>query len=261
MKETTMVKGLRRQGKQAVRQSKDNGQVFSTEVANQHLQLRQYYAEMFKLVDCFHFNSSVARDYYQQFFPEIQGKVIPITHAGLVDHRKERAPHPTAPLKIGYVGPYDQKKGFTLLKEALLGMDNHQGWQAEFFGDILDDDLFSQPNVTNHGIIPAAKMPEALAKLDLLVMPSRWHETFGLVGLEALLVGTPCLMSERVGAKDLIPEEWVFTSQAELEAKLNNLINTPTEVTKMMEFVKQINLTYSLSSHIEKLRQAVLLEN
>ena len=68
-------------------------------------------------------------------------------------------------------------------------------------------------------------------------------------------------MSERVGAKDLIPEEWVFTSQAELEAKLNNLINTPTEVTKMMEFVKQINLTYSLSSHIEKLRQAVLLEN
>ena len=32
------------------------------------------------------------------------------------------------------------------------------------------------------------RMLEALAKLDLLVMLSRWHETFGLVGLEALLV-------------------------------------------------------------------------
>ena len=70
-------------------------------------------------------------------------------------------------------------------------------------------------------------MLEALAKLDLLVMLSRWHETFGLVGLEALLVWTPCLISKQVGAKDFIPEEWVFVSQEELEAKLRKFIRPP----------------------------------
>lgn len=68
--------------------------------------------------------------------------------------------------------------------------------------------FFNQSRVTNHGIVSSSELTEAYKKMDVLVFPS--HETFGFVVLEALLSGTPCLVSDTVGAKDLVPQNWYF---------------------------------------------------
>ncbi len=41
-------------------------------------------------------------------------------------------------------------------------------------------------------------------RMDLLIVPSIWYETFGYVVLEALSHGVPVLMSGRVGARDIL---------------------------------------------------------
>jgi len=40
--------------------------------------------------------------------------------------------------------------------------------------------------------------------MDVLAVPSSWMETFGMVVLEALSCGVPVIVTEKVGAKDII---------------------------------------------------------
>lgn len=54
-----------------------------------------------------------------------------------------------------------------------------------------------------HRYVPwgdASTVGDALRACRALVLPSLWHETFGLVVLEALSVGTPVIVSDTVGA-------------------------------------------------------------
>lgn len=253
-KESKLVKKLRKKGKRTIRDTQASTNRFTAKQVAQRKHLREYYLAMFKLVDEFHFNSTVAEGYFKRFLPQAHGKVIPITHAGLKDLREQRSAEIEAkPLRIGYVGPYDHKKGFDLLKQALLAMEQTDAWQADFYGDIVDDQLFKRENITNHGVVPSYQVAAALKQLDVLVMPSRWHETFGLIGLEALLVGTPCLMSSQVGAKDLVPKDWIFQSEVDLQQRLMDLILNPSKVSLMKREVKQLSLSYSMNEHTQLL--------
>ena len=85
--------------------------------------------------------------------------------------------------------------------------------------------------------------------MDVLIIPSQCFETFGFIGLEALLVGTPCLMSNRVGAKDLVPKNWIFQSETNLQQELIDVISNPNKVSLMKRQVQQLELNYSMIEH------------
>lgn len=53
------------------------------------------------------------------------------------------------------------------------------------------------------GVLPARELPALYGGADLYAMLSRF-DTFGLVVLEAMAAGLPVLVSDRVGAKDLV---------------------------------------------------------
>jgi glycosyltransferase involved in cell wall biosynthesis len=59
--------------------------------------------------------------------------------------------------------------------------------------------------VTVLGPLPQAELAARFRTADCLVLPSR-HESFGMVVPEALATGLPVLVSDRVGAKDLVTE-------------------------------------------------------
>jgi glycosyltransferase involved in cell wall biosynthesis len=59
------------------------------------------------------------------------------------------------------------------------------------------------------GFLNQGAMPRALAAADCVALPSQ-SETWGLIVNEALAVGTPCVVSDRVGcAPDLIRDDIV----------------------------------------------------
>lgn len=62
-----------------------------------------------------------------------------------------------------------------------------------------------QPRLTECGKLTQAEFARQLAQAHCLVLPSRC-DSFGLVGLESLAVGTPVLVSDRAGVHELIEE-------------------------------------------------------
>ncbi|MFQ6725802.1 glycosyltransferase [Limosilactobacillus reuteri] len=253
LKESKLIKYIRSQSKSNL-VTQSNYDFFSSEEVNYRYELRKYYFEMFKLIDIFHFNSSVSKEYFKQYIPDIKGKIISITHGGLQDCRREddNLNHNT-PIRLGYIGPYDEKKGFFRYTKILKELSNKGKFEAHFYGDIVDNSIFNNKSFINHGVLPSLELNKEYKKLDVLIVPSLWHETFGYVVLEALLNGTPCLVSSNVGAGDLLPDSWVFKNKSELKNKLVDLIDDPQKVEQMKYEVKQLNLPYKIDEHVNRI--------
>lgn len=249
-KEKKIMKMVRRRSKEQI-SFENNNKKRSLLDAKKRFKLYRYYLEMYHFVDKFHFNSTVSSNYVKKFLPKSAGEILPITHANLIDQRDSKILKKHDLLRIGYVGPYDHKKGFFRLLEISKCLN---GISIDFYGDIANNECFNQQNIRNHGIISADKLKKAYRKMDILVVPSLWHETFGFVVLEALLQGTPCLVSENVGAKDLVPNNCIFHDDSELIFKLNDLKN-PQKLAELNKKIKTLNVVYKMSDHTNKLRK------
>lgn len=89
-------------------------------------------------------------------------------------------------------------------------------------GGVSESDLAKRarrlPNVTYRSFIPQPELFEEMAKHDVLLLPSRF-DSFGMVVPEAMAVGVPALVSDRVGAKCIIeayPDSgWIVPCDAE----------------------------------------------
>jgi len=119
-----------------------------------------------------------------------------------------RAPSPD--LRFGYIGALAAHKGVDVLLRAFRRL-SRPDVALHLFGFVVPDDPFGaclrgiaagDPRIHFRGRYDNARLPELLAGVDAVVVPSRWHETFSLVTREALLAGLPVVAS-RVGG---IPE-------------------------------------------------------
>lgn len=247
-KESKLIKKVRKSRKTQLNNKADS-ESFTIEQARLRLKLRQYYLEMYRLIDDFHFNSSVAQDYIMQYLPGVQGKVVPITHSGLTDNRQRRYEKHDK-LVVGYVGPYDQKKGFYRLAKIAESMPDVT---FKFYGDVVDSLVFQKSNVENYGVVSSASLQQAYRDMDVLVVPSLWHETFGFVVLEALLQGTPCIVSDTVGAKDLIPLEARCKNDEEIIGRIEKLKEIG-ELATIRSRVRDLDLDYKLAQHVRNIK-------
>lgn len=209
------------------------------------IHLRNYYRELFNTIDFFHFNSNLSMKEYKKYLPDIHGKVIPITEKSL-DSITPIIKNQKSYISFGYIGPYDEKKGFYLLKKLLYMLrKEYTDFDIHFYGDIKNDNLFSEYWAENHGILRHNEIRKAYEKIDILIVPSLWHETFGLIVLEALKYGVPCLVSSNVGAGDLIDNsDSIFDNEIELYKKMKDILNG-----NSIKYQTCNNITETFSEH------------
>ncbi|NYI40428.1 glycosyltransferase family 4 protein [Demequina lutea] len=107
----------------------------------------------------------------------------------------------SVPLKLLFVGQVNQRKGIGHLLEALDLLDP-QKVHLDVIGpatpNIEKRIRRDYPGVSLHGTMPRFKVKQAMAKADVLVLPSL-AEGFALVGLEAMSVATPTLVTAETG--------------------------------------------------------------
>lgn len=259
LKDSTVVKKLRSNGKAKVSllDEESDPEVLDKKEIEKRYRLRKYYLEMYQKIDFFHFNSSVSEKYVKKFIPTAKGQVIPITHSGLSDNRNKSEYLPNTPVRLGYVGPYDKKKGFFVYTRVLQRLEKTDNFRAEFYGDVVERPVFVDKHFVNRGVVPSEKLTGAYGNFDILIVPSLWHETFGFVVLEALLQGTPCLVSKNVGSQDLVPSEWVFDDEDELGEKLSYLLANPKKIVPMHEEVRKLRLEFSMENHADTIERVV----
>lgn len=65
-------------------------------------------------------------------------------------------------------------------------------------------ELSSYMNI--YGRYNYSQLESIFENTDVLIVPSIWYETFGYTVLEALSYGVPVIVSDTVGAKDIIAE-------------------------------------------------------
>lgn len=119
----------------------------------------------------------------------------------------ENAP-PPAQFRILFAGQIGLRKGLRTLLEALT-LAGHDTWHMDFIGAKLPESAadfaaYRGPVPLHfHGNLSQADLAERMRQSSVLVLPSL-EEGFGLVVPQALNCGCPCVVSDRVGGKDLL---------------------------------------------------------
>jgi glycosyltransferase involved in cell wall biosynthesis len=109
-----------------------------------------------------------------------------------------------------FSGATIHRKGFDLLLEAFdRARAAHPGVRLRLAGPRGDSahllDRRGPEGIDALGALPQPELAAELRRADALVLPSR-NDSYGMVVAEALASGTPVLVSEMVGAKDLVTE-------------------------------------------------------
>jgi len=216
LKDSSIVKSLRKIKKN---QTKNNTVATSVEreieeidvnLATYYIELRDYYLTIFKLIDYFHFNSSIAKEQFEKYL-DVNGKIVAISHQDISDYRQERKvkQRGNEVVRLGYLGPIDTYKGFYSLKNQLdsLKEKGYTNWHLGVYGDFVNDpDTYNPKYYTFYGRYNYNQLKDIFNEVDLLIIPSIWKETFGFIGLEAQSYGVPIMVSEYVGFKDLVQD-------------------------------------------------------
>ena len=151
-------------------------------------------------------SSVVRKQLIQEGVPEERIWVVP--YGADQNLFPKRANPPSGPFKVCFAGRQSLRKGIHYLLKA-LGQTDSSGWELHCFGMEFAETAkdFQQyagrAKVIQRGSLSQAAFARALAEMDVLVLPSA-EEAFGLVVVQALQVGVPCIVSDRVGAGDLV---------------------------------------------------------
>ena len=140
----------------------------------------------------------------------------------------------TAPV-VGYLGKMDEQKGVLDLVEALALLDKEVKHNLLFIGN---GPLFSTVKSKLNGLncphlclaaISHEKVPQALAAMDIVVMPSRTQkhlkEQFGRVAVEAMASGKAVIVSSSGALPSVVQDCGIVFPEGDVQA-LASAINT-----------------------------------
>ena len=219
--------------------------------------LEEYY-KMFEMVDAFHFNSQNTAEVYRRFLNVPNGsKIIPITHSGIGDHRKRRL-FDSRVLRMGFVGSEAPYKGLPMLRN-VIGRLNESGYeqqiQLNIYGGKVGKDCVLD-NINYRGRFDSSQMESVYEAMDLLVVPSIWFETFSFTTIEALQYGVPVLVSDKVGAKDIVKKYaplFIFKGKDNLYDIISQIIKNRSLLRDYNNNIMRHTWDFSLEKHSQNI--------
>jgi glycosyltransferase involved in cell wall biosynthesis len=176
---------------------------------------------------------------------------VPYGADSAIFHPAKREPH--GDFRIVFAGLAGLRKGVRCLLKALEITEPDCPWRLDFYGGTLPEvkeDLATYRGkipLHFHGAISQRELSAAFQQGDVLVLPSI-EEGFGLVVPQALACGIPAIVSESVGAKDLLRHRdngSIFPVQ--------NVESLAAELKWWSQNRKTLNETHSWSAPAEKL--------
>ena len=119
--------------------------------------------------------------------------------------RDEAASGRCGPLRFVFVGHIDERKGVDVLCEAArrLAADGKPFELGVIGKQNSEISLDGVPGIKRLGWMAQDRLAEELRSFDALVLPSR-HDSFGMVVAEAMASGLPVIVSDHVGAKEMV---------------------------------------------------------
>jgi len=164
------------------------------------------------LADCIFVTSDFAfKSYVSNVDDKKNLRVIPL--GADVDHFKpstDEDDNRKSPLNFIFIGSATAQKGFDDVLEAMekLLLEGFT-FKLRVVG-VIDQSLLAKrrrlrEGIVEFGMVGHDKLPSILRGSDCLLLPSRF-DSFGMVVVEAMACGVPVIVSDTVGAKQLVEE-------------------------------------------------------
>lgn len=165
-------------------------------------------AEEYALADYHCAASTIVRD--QLIAEGVPAEKIWVTPYGADPDRFPKSLIPyTDGFRIIFAGQLGLRKGLIYLLKALEIVGDRPGWRLDCYGPSsreTEQDFHNYKGsipVNRQGAISQEQLAQEFQNASVLVLPSV-EEAFGLVVVQALQCGLPCIVSSAVGAKDLL---------------------------------------------------------
>ena len=220
---------------------------------NKYQKLLDYYKKCFSLVDCFHYNSETSKEVFMQYLPTSKGQVVSITHGGIEDHRIRKV-YGHDVLHIGFIGNSTPYKGLPLLISVLQDIGMIESWDLSVWGGGVG----KHPSLPIYykGKFDSSTIADVYEAMDVLIVPSIWKETFSLVTLEALSYGVPVIVSDNVGAQDIVKlynPKFVYHSGDELKSLICEILSDKNLLAEFNDKLLSSKWKYSMEEHAKEI--------
>ena len=215
--------------------------------------LLDYYKKCFSLVDCFHYNSETSKEVFMQYLPTSKGQVVSITHGGIEDHRIRKV-YGHDVLHIGFIGNSTPYKWLPLLISVLQDIGMIESWDLSVWGGGVG----THPSLPVYykGKFDSSTIADVYSAMDVLIVPSIWKETFSLVTLEALSYGVPVIVSDNVGAQDIVKlynPKFVYHSEDELKSLICEILSDKNLLAEFNDKLLSSKWKYSMEEHAKEI--------
>ena len=165
-------------------------------------------------------------------------------------------------INFGYIGSIVPSKGLDRLLPAFLRLGRKAGATKLYIGGKIGSRYALQlaAMYSNSGIewLGYIQPYNFFQKINILIVPSRWHEPAGRVVVEAMSYGVPVIGSARGGIPELIGDAgWVFDPDipGDLEARMEYVLQNPDVVEeysqRALERVSKFDIETSVKKYIE----------
>ncbi len=183
-----------------------------------------------------HFLASI----FQEEYPDLNIQVI---NHGLIYRllkRNTKIFEPNSPITFCYAGSINKHKGVHLLLEAFKQLKNKQA-TLKIYGsgpdagyvDSIKKLATQDSRIEFRGVYQPHEVGEILTSIDVIVMPSLWHENAPIILREGLACNVPMIASNNGGAAETISHEqtgflFEMGNSAELLSLLERVCKNPT---------------------------------
>lgn len=224
------------------------------EKRGKYQKLRNYYISMFKMMDMMHYNSRVTESVYRKYLDSVPGKVISISNRNISNNKQLKS----IPKKIrfAFLSAPSPVKGYKMLKQALdcLWEEGYRNFELHSYGNGAKSEKY----LITHPRYSHENLKNVMDHTDMVLAPSCWYETFGFVVSEALSYGVPVLLSDRVGAKDILEEGKsgiiVKADMESLKDGIRQILDSPAEyLGEMNEYIVHKQQIKTLDIHVKEM--------
>lgn len=215
----------------------------------EYIDLRDYYYSMLSIIDIMHYNSSITKSVYEKYFNLPNNTIIPVSHCNIKNNcRIKNYDHDI--LRIRFLGPASAAKGFYLLKDCLDEIWNER---KNFVLDIHFDPIEKSDYMNVHDRYNYNELEKIFNETDVLLVPSILYETFGFTALESLSFGVPVIVSDTVGAQDILQDKFGIVVKNLTKKNLKEVFDKLT-----FDDLRQMNEAIVNSFHIIKIEDVSL---
>lgn len=206
----------------------------------EYRRLRNYYVSILEKIDMIHFNSTVAEQVYKSNMLPKDSRVISITHKEIGDNREHKKIDSEV-LRITYLAQAKANKGYDVLVSALneLKEEGFCNFKLRLFTNVPKEEPYME--IKKDGYL-YSELGKIMEETDVLVVPSTWKETFGFTALEAISYGVPVIVSDFVGAKDIIKDGGITVEAGSVDSLKKALLAMTSE--------KICELTDNIREHV-----------